>query len=158
MLPHPDCHHQSNFNMFSFLFFLPITVLVSTEKKMLNCTDKLLHDHQNSSSCLILLGNFSTVANLGFTEVNMKDLSLENWLFRVPEFWFSQWGPAVYSVRVFYSLTVHSCSPSAEMSQGQQDNKQLLFPRQTNVEDWFESLQRGKPKRRYQHDKEGKMR
>lgn len=37
---------------------------MSTEK-LLKCVDKLLQDHDNSSSCLVLLGNFSTVANLG---------------------------------------------------------------------------------------------
>lgn len=85
--PKPACFHiqivttkatLTFFLFFSFFFcFNQLQFLCLPKKKMLNCTDKLLHDHQNSSSCLILLGNFSTVLqNLGFTEVNMKDLSL----------------------------------------------------------------------------------
>lgn len=94
---------------------------MSTEK-LLKCLDKLLQDHDNSSSCLVLLGNFSTVANLGiyrskdkrFITKKNPAFSAKSGCFGASEFWFSRRGLVVHSVLRFHSFTVNSCSRSAE--------------------------------------------
>lgn len=93
---------------------------MSTEK-LLKCVDKLLQDHDNSSSCLVLLGNFSTVANLGIYRSKDKRFITKKTCFlsKIRLFWGFRVlvltkGSSGLLVLRFHSFTVNSCSRSAE--------------------------------------------
>lgn len=126
------------------IFFLPITILVPTEN-ILNCVDKLPHDHQKSRSCLILLGNFSTVALRFIWKINKTKTAFSAKLgcCGASEFCFSR---GSFSGNISLSHCHQLLSVSRENHQ---------FIRTTNS---FCSLQRGKPVRRHQHEKKWQMR
>lgn len=129
-----------------FLFFFFTNYIPRVYRKILNCVDKLLPDHQNSSSRLILLGNFSTVSNLGIyrskgfiTKKNPCFLSKIKLLWG---FWvvvLMKGSNSLFSAKISVFHCQQLLSVSRETSQVQQDNKQRLFPHEIPVEDWFES-------------------